>query len=68
MRNAEDFGRALRQRRRAVGLTQDEVAAVIGVNRRVIGELERGKPTVQLNIALRAAEALGLDLFFRERP
>jgi y4mF family transcriptional regulator len=62
IRDASDFGMELRQRRRAVGLSQSAVADVVGVNRRVIGELERGKSTVQLEIALRVAEALGLDL------
>ena len=67
IRDASDFGNELRQRRRAVGLSQGAVADVVGVNRRVIGELERGKPTVQLAIALRVAEALGLDLSFSVR-
>lgn len=65
--DSTDLGRALRERRRAAGLTQDDVAAAAGVNRRVVGELERGKPTVQLAIALRVAEALGLDIVLRER-
>lgn len=67
IRNASDFGNELRRRRQAAGLSQDAVADVVGVNRRVIGELERGKPTVQLDIALRVAEALGLDLSFSVR-
>ena len=67
IRNASDFGKELRRRRQAAGLSQDAVADVVGVNRRVIGELERGKPTVQLDIALRVAEALGLDLSFSVR-
>lgn len=67
IRDASDFGNELRQRRRAVGLSQGAIADVVGVNRRVIGELERGKPTVQLDIALRVAEALGLDLAFSVR-
>jgi HTH-type transcriptional regulator/antitoxin HipB len=67
VRNTTDFGNELRQRRRAVGLSQGAVADVVGVNRRVIGELERGKPTVQLDIALRVAEALGVDLSFSVR-
>ena len=61
------FGAELRRRRRDVGLSQEAVAAVVGVNRRVIGELERGKPTVQLDIALRVAEALGLDIALEAR-
>ena len=52
----------LRARRREQHLTQEDLAAVIGVNRRVVGELERGKGTVRLEIALAAARALGLDV------
>jgi HTH-type transcriptional regulator / antitoxin HipB len=66
-RNPSEFGSRLRERRRAAGLSQGAVADVVGVNRRVISELERGKPTVQLGIALRVAEALGLDVALTER-
>jgi y4mF family transcriptional regulator len=58
----EQFGFALRVRRGALGLTQQDLADVIGVNRRVIGELERGKRTVRFDIALEAARALGFDV------
>lgn len=57
-----DFGGALRARRRELNLTQEDVSSVIGVNRRVIGELERGKGTVQLQIAMEVARALGLNI------
>jgi y4mF family transcriptional regulator len=60
--DTRSFGRAVRARRKGLGLTQDDVAAVVGVNRRVVGELERGKPTVQLDIALRVAQVVGLDV------
>jgi transcriptional regulator with XRE-family HTH domain len=62
-----EFGQALRQRRQLLDLSQDELASSIGVNRRVIGELERGKGTVRLEIALAAANALGLDLDLQPR-
>lgn len=62
IRTAADLGAAIRARREGLGLTQDQLAAVAGVHRRVIGELERGKPTVRLQIALDLASALGLDL------
>jgi DNA-binding XRE family transcriptional regulator len=45
-----------------LNLTQEDLAGVIGVNRRVLIELERGKGTVRLEIALEAARALGLDV------
>lgn len=61
------FGHHLRERRTHLGLSQSALADAVGVNRRVIGELERGKPSVQLGIALRVAEALGLDVDLRER-
>jgi HTH-type transcriptional regulator / antitoxin HipB len=63
----EDFGRRIRDRRKHLGLSQSAVADVVGVNRRVVGELERGKPSVQLSIALRVAEAVGLDIALHER-
>jgi HTH-type transcriptional regulator / antitoxin HipB len=64
---AESFGDRVKERRRKLGLSQAALANVVGVNRRVIGELERGKASVQLGIALRVAEAVGLDVELRER-
>ena len=57
VRTSIELGNALRARRRELGLAQEEISGVIGVNRRVIGELERGKGTVQLQIAMEAARA-----------
>jgi DNA-binding XRE family transcriptional regulator len=54
--------RPIRERRRELKLTQDDLALSIGVNRKVVGELEGGKETVQLEIALNAARAVGLDV------
>lgn len=56
------LGAAIRERRGDLGITQDDLAMSIGVNRRVIGQLEGGKETVQLDIALNAARALGLNV------
>jgi transcriptional regulator with XRE-family HTH domain len=67
VRTSIDLGSALRARRRELGLAQEEISSVIGVNRRVIGELERGKGTVQLQIAMEAARALGLDIELEPR-
>jgi HTH-type transcriptional regulator/antitoxin HipB len=65
--NPHEFGDELRVRRRGLGLSQDQLADAIDVNRRVVGELERGKGTVRLEIALAAARALGLDVELRIR-
>lgn len=57
-----DLGAAIRRRRRQLRITQDGLAASIGVSRRVIGQMENGKETVQVDIVLRAARAVGLDV------
>lgn len=60
IRSAGDFGRAVRDRRRALGLTQEQLARRCGVGKRFIVELEAGKPTSQLGKALTAASEVGL--------
>lgn len=65
--DAAGFGRALALRRKSEGLTQAGLAGSIGVDRRVIGQLERGKQSVQLSIALSAARAVGLDMTLQPR-
>ena len=63
----EELGAAVRARRRELGLTQEEVAGVAHTGARFVGELEAGKPTVQLAEMLRVLGALGLDLELNER-
>ncbi len=69
-RLAQEFGDGVRRRRKALGLTQEDLAAMIGTNRRFVSELERGKGTSYIGPALAAAEALGVRLssLFEERP
>ena len=61
-RLAREFGARLRHRRKTLGYTQENLASMIGTNRRFISELERGKGTSYLGPALTAAEALGIDI------
>ena len=46
---ATDFGKFVRERRRANGLTQRELGELAGVGTRFVSELERGKPTLRLD-------------------
>jgi len=62
-----DLGAAIRERRRQLKITQDDLAASIGVSRRVIGQMENGKETVHVGIVLRAARAVGLDVGVQPR-
>ncbi|MFT4049733.1 MAG: helix-turn-helix domain-containing protein [Solirubrobacterales bacterium] len=64
---SREFGEVIRRRRQDLGLTQQQLADSIGVARRVVGELERGKETVRIRIALDAVNALGLTLRAEER-
>ena len=60
--NATQFGAAVASARKALGLTQRELALAINSGERFIVELEAGKPTAQLGKALAAAQAVGLRL------
>ena len=60
--NSEQFGAAVAQARKALGLTQRDLALAIGTGERFIVELEGGKRTAQLGKALAAAHAVGLRL------
>lgn len=62
MLDAQAIGRIIRAERKASGLRQDELAAASGVGLRLIVELERGKPTVQLAKVLAVLAALGCKL------
>ncbi len=60
--NATQFGAAVATARKALGLTQRELALAINSGERFIVDLEAGKPTAQLGKALAAARAVGLRL------
>jgi y4mF family transcriptional regulator len=60
--NSIQFGRAIAEARKALGLTQRDLALAIGTGERFVVDLERGKPTAQLGKALAAARAVGLRL------
>ena len=57
-----DLASAVRGRRRALGLTQAELAARMGVSRDWIISFEAGKPKVELILVLRLLDALDLKL------
>jgi len=62
IKDAKQFGAAIAVARRALGLSQRELALAIGTGERFIVELEAGKPTAQLGKAIAAARAVGLRL------
>lgn len=60
--NVRDFASLVRGRRIDAGMSQAELARRAGVSRKWVHEFERGKPTAELSLVLRALEALGLGL------
>jgi y4mF family transcriptional regulator len=62
-----DIGKLVRQRRKGAGLTLQEAAAMAGVGVRFLSELERGKPTLQLGLALQVLQLFGLELHVHAR-
>lgn len=61
------IGRAARRQRRALGLTQAELAGLCGVGVRFVSELESGKPSLELGRALHVLHHLGLELRIEPR-
>ena len=64
--NAQDLpsqlGEAVREHRKAAGLTQVELARLAGVGKTVVFDIEHGKPTVRLATMLHVLDALNLRL------
>lgn len=58
----EHLGNVVRHTRKALSLTQPQLALAAGVGVRFIVDLEAGKPTVRLENILRVLQALGTTL------
>lgn len=67
IRSTVDLGQIVAARRKALGLTQVDLAGLGQTGNRFIGELERGKATVQFSKALHILGLLGLDVVIVER-
>jgi len=65
--NNAEIGQILRQRRKEAGLTLKDAAGMAGVGVRFLSELERGKPTLQIGLAIEVLQLFGLELYVRAR-
>lgn len=57
-----DLGLFVRERRKAMGLTQQQLADTAGVGLNFVYQLEKNKPSVQLDCTRQVLEALGYDI------
>lgn len=60
------LGNYIRERRRELGLTQENLAAKIGVRQRTVSDIETSA-AARLDTVLRALAALDLELVIRPR-
>ena len=66
--SANDFGALIKKVRNAQKMTQSELAGACGVGLRFIVDLEKGKPTCEIEKALMVANMLGIKLIAQEPP
>lgn len=60
LRNAEQLGAAIRLKRKERNLTQNELAKLLGAERKWVLNLESGNSKAEIGLILRAVEVLGL--------
>ena len=60
IKDTKSLGVLIRQERKQQGLTQEELAGVIGVGVRFLRELEAGKESCQIGRAMQVLAGLGL--------
>ena len=65
--NSIDFGRSIRERRKSLGYTQQQLSAFTGLSVSFLSDLERGKKTAELDKAILVAHTLGMDLYLNKR-
>jgi y4mF family transcriptional regulator len=63
-----EIGTFVREKRRASNLTQQQLADRAGVGLNFVYQLEKNKPTVQLDCTRQVLRALGFDLAVEARP
>jgi len=61
-RTPADLGAFIRERRTKLGLDQRSLAQKVGISRKWIVEIEKGKPRAEIGLILRTLKALGVSL------
>lgn len=61
--SVKTISEAVKTRRKQLGLTQAETAAMCNVGARFFSELENSKETLQINKVLYCLEMLGINLY-----
>lgn len=67
VRSAADVGQIVREQRQALNLRQVDLAGIGNTGNRLIVDIEKGKPTAQLQKVLDVLDLLGLELTVRQK-
>ena len=62
VQTTKEIGAAVRKTRKAIGITQKDLALTSGTGLRFIIDLEKGKPTCQLAKVLTVLQTLGIKV------
>jgi len=65
--NTESIGKFIRNKRNELKISQKQLALTSGHGLRVIGEIEKGKPTTQIGIVLELLHLLRVNLFAEDK-
>ncbi|MDO4345607.1 MAG: helix-turn-helix domain-containing protein [Eubacteriales bacterium] len=65
--DSKSLGRAIRERRKELNYTQAYLSEFTGLSVTFISDLERGKPTAEIEKTIRLINILGLDLSVERR-
>ncbi|NUL46099.1 helix-turn-helix transcriptional regulator [Cellulosimicrobium funkei] len=56
------IGRTLRMARKTAGITQEELADLVGISDRTVRHIEKGSPAPSIGSVVAVANALGLSI------
>ena len=65
--DSKSLGQAIRVRRKELNYTQAYLSELTGLSATFISDLERGKPTAEIEKTIRLINILGMDLLVERR-
>ena len=65
--DSKSLGQLIRERRRELGYTQKYLSEYTGLSITFISQLERGKPTAEIEKTIQLIHILGMDLTVEKR-
>ena len=65
--DSKSLGQAIRERRKELNYTQAYLSEFTGLSVTFISDLERGKPTAELEKTIKLVNILGMDLLVERR-